>query len=103
MPVYAFYSLSIIKYVFPGKSKPTAKTAAAEAALKHMVLSKLKTAPNLEAAIASGIDADGDIKMEVETDDLQNGISWSHIACYALHKLLNSWDEGCNIAEKVNL
>jgi len=93
-----------------GKSKPAAKTAAAEAALKHMVLSKLKTAQPLDASaaaaaitasVASAQDSDGDIKMDIDAEDTLGGISWSHVACYALHKLLSSWDEGSNLAEKL--
>lgn len=83
-----------------------------------MVLSKLKNTQAFDssciapaaaaaaAAVAANDNAnpesgEGEVKMEIDDDNL-GGISWSHVACYALHKLLSSWDEGSNLAEKVN-
>ncbi|KAF2879447.1 hypothetical protein ILUMI_26727 [Ignelater luminosus] len=97
-----------VEHIGMGKSKPAAKTAAAEAALKHMVLSKLKNAQALDPSCiappandnATPEGGEGEVKMEIDDDNL-GGISWSHVACYALHKLLSSWDEGTNLAEKL--
>lgn len=83
-----------VEHVGLGKSKPSAKNAAAEAALKHMVLNKVTIAPPPDNSIKQEGDA-SEIKMDI--DDNSEGISWSHVACYALHKLLNSWDDGTNL------
>ncbi|KAF5289764.1 hypothetical protein FQA39_LY03681 [Lamprigera yunnana] len=83
-----------------GKSKPAAKNAAAETALKHMVLNKVKTLPTVSPTTSQ--DAEG-TEMKVDMEDGSDGISWSHVACYALHKLLNGWDEGntFSLTEKI--
>lgn len=91
-----------VDHIGHGKSKPAAKNAAAEVALKHMVLGKMKNLQSMDTATTPA-EGDGTVKMEI--DDGAADISWSHVACYALHKLLNSWDEGSNInfSEKVAL
>lgn len=88
-----------------GRSKPGAKTAAAEAAIKHMVLSQLKTMavaqPQIDTTLTENLETS--METDISKDNLDNlgGISWSHIASYALHKLLNSWDEDRNLTERV--
>ncbi|KAF5284369.1 hypothetical protein FQR65_LT13586 [Abscondita terminalis] len=90
-----------VDHVGHGKSKPAAKNAAAEAALKHMVLGKLKNLQSVETSASQ----EGDVEVKMEIEEGTPDLSWSHVACYALHKLLNSWDEGsgASLADKVGL
>lgn len=91
-----------IDHIGLGKSKPAAKNAAAETALKYLVLSKVNKSQCMDSAGLNPEGSENEIKMEVEENSEE--ISWSHVACYALHKLLSSWDEGAtlNLAEKVS-
>ncbi|KAK5640846.1 hypothetical protein RI129_009393 [Pyrocoelia pectoralis] len=92
-----------IDHIGLGKSKPAAKNAAAETALKYLVLSKVNRSQSMDPAALIPEGGEPEIKMEVVEENSEE-ISWSHVACYALHKLLSSWDEGAtlNLAEKVS-
>lgn len=84
-----------------GKSKALAKSNAAEAAVKHLVLKKLSMGSNpisKNSSIASNASDAGeeDEKMEITTEDDDGGFSWSHVASFALHKLFNSWEDPNN-------
>lgn len=91
-----------IDHIGLGKSKPAAKNAAAETALKYLVLSKVNRTQGTDPA--GVIPEGGETEIKMEVDENSEEISWSHVACYALHKLLSSWDEGAtlNLAEKVS-
>uniref|UniRef100_A0A1Y1MGD1 DRBM domain-containing protein n=1 Tax=Photinus pyralis TaxID=7054 RepID=A0A1Y1MGD1_PHOPY len=93
-----------IDHVGLGKSKPSAKNAAAETALKYLVLSKVNKAPVADTPPAP-VPETSETEIKMEIDENSEELSWSHVACYALHKLLSSWDEGVgvNLAEKVIL
>ncbi|KAB0793579.1 hypothetical protein PPYR_13199 [Photinus pyralis] len=92
-----------IDHVGLGKSKPSAKNAAAETALKYLVLSKVNKAPVADTPPAP-VPETSETEIKMEIDENSEELSWSHVACYALHKLLSSWDEGVgvNLAEKVS-
>lgn len=74
-----------------GHSKVAARNAAAEAALKHIILKKLSKvfnkAPETESADTSMTESEGGEK-KVEED---GEISLGHVACFAMFKLFDAW------------
>lgn len=78
-----------------GKNKLAAKTAAAESAIKHLVLTKLSQPETKEA-----VDNDGDEKMEPEESQQEEDVSYCHLASFALFKLFSTWDEGGKILSR---
>lgn len=71
-----------------GKSKMEAKSAAAEAAIKSLILKRLK---------ASGQQGESNVK-DIKIADDDTSLPWQHVASFALHKLFATWDEGPAIA-----
>ncbi|KAL1497463.1 hypothetical protein ABEB36_008430 [Hypothenemus hampei] len=71
-----------------GRTKIAAKNAAAEIALKHIV--KTKQFPGVAKKDEDAMDTDEDSQM----------LPWSHIASFALYKLISSWGEDLNIFNK---
>lgn len=84
-----------IEHVGYGKSKASAKSSAAEAAIRHLILKKISSSSS-----AASVDDDNDVKME--SDEQDDSFSWSHVASFALHKLFNTWEEQGVITEKVS-
>lgn len=84
--------------LFIGSSKLAAKTDAAEAVIKSIVVSKLQKVPDLPAVANTEENADA---MEVPDDQANLNAHWVRVASFALHKLLSTWDEGTNLAERV--
>ncbi|GLV32982.1 DISCO Interacting Protein 1 [Carabus blaptoides fortunei] len=107
-----------VEHVGYGKNKAAAKSAAAEVALKHLILTKLRNVSNKlsntttttssVAASSSTIvadtglmECDGDVSMSSAGEaDSETGsacpddedISWLPIASFAMYKLFSSWD-----------
>lgn len=88
------------EYTGYGKNKSAAKSAAAEVALRSLLLSKLRTAmsKSQNASQTSLDEAGGDVTMS-ESDDNKDpdkqdeeDVSWLHVASYAIHKLFTAWD-----------
>lgn len=74
------------------KSKIAAKTAAAENALRHIVLTKIGTQKSSVASTPAGSDSECDGKMEVDSEPQdEDEVSWLHVASFAMHKLFASW------------
>lgn len=110
-----------------GKSKAQAKSAASEAVIRYIFLKRVNkdvhsTAPQPikqdqlpikqeqqpikqeQQPNADLIDGNNDVQMEEVEDeeDEEMLFSWSHIASFALHKLLTSWDEGGSFINAIN-
>ncbi|XP_018322181.1 double-stranded RNA-specific editase 1 [Agrilus planipennis] len=106
-----------IEHVGVGKSKVMAKQNAAECAIKHLVLSKLRAdAANVvkvmkveESSTNNSTSTGENVPSTTTTMDTteegntntETDVSWSHVASYALHKLLTAWDEGDNLTERI--
>lgn len=115
------YIRTYICYI--GKNKAAAKSAAAEVALKHLILTKLRNVSNKLSANTSTTstlamsessttgmecDGDGDVSMSsIGEADSETGlacpddedISWLPIASFAMYKLFSSWDTAGILAE----
>lgn len=82
-----------IEHVGYGHNKIHAKNSAAEAALKHLIvtnkLSEMKK------------DDEGNEKMDVSEDGTQPPLPWQHVASFALYKLFMGWGEDPNKGSKL--
>lgn len=86
-----------------GKTKMLAKSAAAESAIKHVVLKKVKTGRPV-VPVSDVADSTEPASMEVEAENpIGEVLPWQHIASFALHKLFSVWDDTGNLTEKVGL
>lgn len=90
-----------------GKSKAQAKSAAAEAVIRYIFIKRVKkdsvNLPQETTTTDVSTETQAATQMEVDDEeDQQMLFSWSHIASFALHKLLSSWDEGGTIINAIN-
>lgn len=84
--------------MFVGSSKLAAKTDAAEAVIKSIVVSKMHKATDVPVVVNT---EENVTPMEVPDDQADLNAHWVKVASFALHKLLSTWDEGTNLAERV--
>ncbi|XP_018561179.1 uncharacterized protein LOC108903465 [Anoplophora glabripennis] len=82
-----------VEHIGYGRSKIHAKNSAAEAALKHLIVSnKLSEMKK---------DDEGNEKMDVAEDGTQPPLPWQHVASFALYKLFTGWGEDPNKGPKL--
>lgn len=95
----ASVTIDTVEHIGYGKSKINAKNAAAEVALRHIILSKIGNAKQMlnPSTTSSGNESDGEKPMETFDGEQANAppdedeVSWIHVASYAMHKLFANW------------
>lgn len=51
----------------------------------------------------TAMETDDENKMDVDQQQADLNSSWAQVASFAMHKLLSSWDDGANLAERVGI
>ncbi|XP_022916297.2 double-stranded RNA-specific editase 1-like [Onthophagus taurus] len=85
------------KFTGTGKSKVSAKTAAAEIAIRAIILKRLRNpvgnaTANQQQSNLTQIPMEEDSE-KMEEDQKEEDLSWSQIASFAIFKLLSNWDD----------
>lgn len=90
-----YFGLNVYNFVFVGKSKAVAKSATSEAVIKYLFMKKVKkmvVQNNINIPQQEAVELETDVRMEDEEED--ELFSWSHVASFAIYKLLSTWDDG---------